>query len=111
MSLPHDLVRAVRRLDEHQLRRLAILVVGLLQTSEGPAVSTDDVPGLGAVRYRQEHVRCGRDCGACPHGPYWYAYWTEAGRRRSLYVGAELPAQIARKLAQEDAACVGTSPL
>jgi hypothetical protein len=33
-------------------------------------------------------VRCGKEtCTTCPHGPYWYAYWTEDGRRRSRYVG------------------------
>jgi hypothetical protein len=23
----------------------------------------------------------------CPHGPYWYATWSEDGKRRSRYVG------------------------
>jgi hypothetical protein len=33
-------------------------------------------------------VRCGKEsCTRCPHGPYWYAYWREDGRRRSRYVG------------------------
>ena len=33
-------------------------------------------------------VRCGKEsCTRCPHGPYWYAYWTEEGRRRSRYIG------------------------
>jgi hypothetical protein len=40
------------------------------------------------VSMRQQMVRCGKDgCTKCPHGPYWYAYWTENGRRRSRYVG------------------------
>jgi hypothetical protein len=35
--------------------------------------------------YRLEFVRCGR----CPelHGPYWYAYWKDAGKLRKMYVG------------------------
>jgi len=33
-------------------------------------------------------VKCGKEaCTKCPHGPYWYAYWREGGRRRSRYVG------------------------
>jgi hypothetical protein len=98
MSLPRDLVTRVRRLDEPQLRRLLILARGLLIGSEGPIVAVDDVPGLPAVSYRQEHVRCGKDCGACPHGPYWYAYWREDGRARSQYIGRELPADVRRLL-------------
>ncbi|MCT7955716.1 hypothetical protein [Laspinema palackyanum] len=37
---------------------------------------------------RQELVRCGKaTCKSCPHGPYWYEYWSEGGKRRSKYVG------------------------
>jgi hypothetical protein len=33
-------------------------------------------------------VRCGKEnCTRCPHGPYWYAYWNEDGKRRSRYLG------------------------
>jgi hypothetical protein len=33
-------------------------------------------------------IKCGKQsCTTCPHGPYWYAYWWEKGRRRSRYVG------------------------
>jgi hypothetical protein len=40
------------------------------------------------VRMRSQKVRCGKaNCGACPHGPYWYAVWWEEGRRRTRYVG------------------------
>lgn len=45
--------------------------------------------------YRLEEVRCGKKNCHCAegklHGPYWYAYWTEGGRTRSLYVGKKLP--------------------
>ncbi|MCT7971096.1 hypothetical protein [Laspinema olomoucense] len=37
---------------------------------------------------RQELVRCGKaTCKTCPHGPYWYEYWSEGGKRRSKYLG------------------------
>jgi hypothetical protein len=100
VSLPRHLVKDVRQLDEPQLRRLMILVRGLLLGSEGPVVEPAEVPGIPPVQYRQQHIRCGKDCAACPHGPYWYAYWKEDGRARSQYIGRELPADV-RRLVQE----------
>lgn len=45
--------------------------------------------------YRLEEVRCGKKNCHCaegkPHGPYWYAYWTEDGKTRSQYIGKKLP--------------------
>jgi hypothetical protein len=106
VSLPRDLIAQVRRLDEAQLRRLLILARGLLIGSEGPTLDLDVMP---AVRYRQQHVRCGKDCAACPHGPYWYAYWQEGGRARSQYIGRELPADVRRLLAEDHVAVPGGS--
>ncbi|MGH8874725.1 MAG: hypothetical protein ACRDVM_05670 [Acidimicrobiia bacterium] len=83
MPLDRDLIEAVRDLDEHELRRLLILARAHLERSG--AFSSDPGPG---VRLRRQWVRCGKPaCRSCPHGPYWYAYWREAGRRRSRYVG------------------------
>lgn len=96
MSLPRDLVRTVRALDEHQLRRLAILVGGLLHATGAPRHA---VPS--GVSYRQASVRCGKDCAACPHGPYWYAHWREDGRARSQYIGRELPVEVRELLAAD----------
>lgn len=84
MGLPKDLTRSVRNLDRYDLRQLLILVRGLLTNVDG----LPDEPRLNGVTYRQEEVSCGREeCGTCPHGPYWYAYWREDGRTRSLYIG------------------------
>lgn len=84
MALDRDLLDAVRDLDEHELRRLLILTQASLER-------TGAIPsGVGAprVRLRQQHVKCGREsCTTCPHGPYWYAFWREDGRRRSKYIG------------------------
>jgi len=44
----------------------------------------------GSVTYRQEWVRCGKDCKKCPHGPYWYCYWKEDGKTRTRYIGKVL---------------------
>jgi hypothetical protein len=46
--------------------------------------------------YRQEWVRCGKaTCKRClqgqGHGPYYYCYWTENGKRRKRYIGKERP--------------------
>jgi hypothetical protein len=83
VSLDRDVLDAVRSMDEHDLRRLLMLAVARLE-SQG-------VPLAGAspkVRLRPRMVKCGKgSCTRCPHGPYWYAFWTEDGRRRSRYVG------------------------
>lgn len=83
MPLDRDLIEAVRELDEHELRRLHILATAKLEASGVLQPDQDR-----RVSLRQQLVRCGkRNCGTCPHGPYWYAYWSEDGRRRSRYVG------------------------
>ncbi|MCC5947673.1 MAG: hypothetical protein JJT89_04380 [Nitriliruptoraceae bacterium] len=93
MAIPRDLVREVRRLDEFELRRLLILVRGLLLEVDGPP--TPGELGLPpTLTYRQEEVRCGKPtCRSCPHGPYWYAYWREDGRVRKRYIGRQLPGE------------------
>ena len=92
MSVPRELIEHVRRLDQYELRRLLILVRGLLVGVDGPPV---DEPGLPpSLSYRQERVRCGKEsCRTCPHGPYWYAYWKEDGRTRKRYIGRHLPGE------------------
>lgn len=83
MPLDRDLIEAVKELDEHELRRLFILARARLE-AEGVPMGREGP----TFRLRQRMVRCGKPaCGGCPHGPYWYAYWTENGRRRSRYVG------------------------
>jgi hypothetical protein len=92
MAIPRELVGQVRRLDEYDLRRLLILVRGLLLHADGRPEG--EVTGGGKVTYRQEHVRCGKEgCHSCPHGPYWYAYWKDGGKTRSQYIGRHLPGQ------------------
>ena len=82
MALDVDLVDWVRDLDDADLRRLAMLVNARLGTA-GAGVD----PGI-KVGFRPQSVKCGKpDCRSCPHGPYWYAYWREDGKARSLYLG------------------------
>ncbi len=83
MALDRDLLDAVRDLDEHELRRLLILARSHLERN-GALPTEADIP----VSLRRQAVKCGKSsCTRCPHGPYWYAYWTENGRRRSRYIG------------------------
>lgn len=95
MAIPRELVTQVRRLDQYDLRRLMILIRGLLLHEDGhPGDPSEQVPEPARVTYRQEYVRCGKErCRACPHGPYWYAYWKERGRTRSRYIGRHLPGE------------------
>lgn len=90
MALDRSLYSELRRLDRHDLRRVAIFVRGLLvQLGDDFEASGGGEPG---VTYRLEHVRCGKpNCGSCPHGPYWYAYYREGNRLKSRYIGRELP--------------------
>jgi len=88
MPISRDLIRAIRGMDPYDLRRLQMLIRGLLLEEREP----DDPPGR--VTFRQEMVKCGKEgFTRCPHGPYWYAYWREGGRTRSRYVGKELPGE------------------
>lgn len=88
MPISRELIREIRGMDTYDLRRLQMLIRGLLL--EDREDGDEDEPG--AVTFRQEMVRCGKKgCTRCPHGPYWYAYWREGGRTRSRYVGKQLP--------------------
>ncbi|NIA24121.1 MAG: hypothetical protein GWP04_00980 [Gammaproteobacteria bacterium] len=83
MAIDRDLLDAVRELDTHELQRLVILARARLE-SVGAITPGADVN----VSLREQWIRCGKQsCSRCPHGPYWYAYWTENGRRRTRYVG------------------------
>lgn len=40
-----------------------------------------------AVTYELRPVLCGKPGCVRHHGPYWYAYWSQGGRVRSVYIG------------------------
>jgi hypothetical protein len=93
MALDRELSRAIRRLDQFELRRLQILIRGLLLGTDPDLQAETDAPVR--VTYRQQSVRCGKaGCTRCPHGPYWYGYWRENGKLRSRYIGKTLPADV-----------------
>lgn len=83
MPIDRDVLEAIREMEEPELRRLLILARarleqrGLFDSAQEPE-----------VKLRRQMVKCGKtSCTRCPHGPYWYAYWWESGKRRSRYVG------------------------
>ncbi len=96
MPIDRDVLDAVRDMDEHELRRLLILAQARL---EQQGVVLPNGRGGSKVALRRQWVRCGKgNCSRCPHGPYWYAYWREDGRRRSRYLGKLNPDGEARDL-------------
>ena len=104
MTIPRTLIADVRRLDEYELRRLLILVRGLLLEADGPPPADDHLLPT-SLRYHQEHVRCGKPtCTTCPHGPYWYATWREDGRTRRTYIGRHLPGEPLEPVIPDDEA-------
>jgi hypothetical protein len=93
LAIDRELIRQVRALDRYDLRRLQILVKGMLvqQGDQGEEPDEEAASKPGKVSYRLEPVNCGKPgCSRCPHGPYWYAYWREGGRVRSKYIGRQL---------------------
>jgi len=41
-------------------------------------------------RFQLEWRYCGKDCNGCPHGPYIYVYWHEAGDVQERYLGGKI---------------------
>jgi len=69
------------------------------------------------ISYSRQYRRCGKaDCPSCSahgpgHGPYWYAYWWDAGRMRSRYLGKQPPdGVVGRALPAAQAAYRSTTP-
>jgi hypothetical protein len=102
MTKLSEIKRAAEALTPKQLSKLDAWLHELLDATEskkrdGTATKRRVLKEHKAVNktYRLEEVRCGKKNCHCaegkPHGPYWYAYWTEGGRTRSQYVGKKLP--------------------
>lgn len=97
MRADKDLYGKLRNLDVHDLRRVLIFVRGLLLARGDERGAQPDSEAGGRVSYRREFVNCGKPgCSACPHGPYWYAYYREGGKLVSRYIGKEPPTGAGR---------------
>lgn len=98
-----ELKRAIRLLTPERRNKLELWLRELVRESPGSdSEHTRRSRGevveertVGHETYRREGVRCGKKGCKCKdgelHGPYWYAYWSEAGRTRSRYIGKRLP--------------------
>jgi hypothetical protein len=62
-----------------------------LDTIQGQEVTSKlnytNVPSNATIR--EEHIKCGKSCLMCPHGPYYYAYWKEHGKLKKKYIGSK----------------------
>jgi len=72
LPIDRELIRQVRSLDRYDLRRLQILVKGMLVQQGDEAAEPDDEGEAkpGKVSYRLEPVNCGKPgCSRCPTAP------------------------------------------
>ena len=78
IMVDREILEAISELGESDLKRLRILIDNNL----GPTSNKQ------RISYRQKSRKCGREsCNSCPHGPYWYAEWSENGKRSTKYLG------------------------
>jgi hypothetical protein len=102
-----EIKRSVSDLTPKQLLKLDAWLHELINATEsknraGTAAERQVLKKHTSVNktYQLEEVRCGKKNCHCaegkPHGPYWYAYWTEGGRTRSQYIGKKLPRGVRR---------------
>jgi hypothetical protein len=94
--------KSVQALTTSQLKRLEVWLHDLIKerTIETSKFSDAGRQVLEEQKtkhktYRLESVRCGKQKCRCAsgelHGPYWYAYWSEGGKTRSMYLGKKKP--------------------
>ncbi len=78
-----DILEGLSELNDSDLKRIKLLVDNKLSFN-------NDVK----VNYRAKNIKCGKEsCTTCPHGPYWYAVWSENGKRKTKYLGKNLNEQ------------------
>jgi len=98
VSVPDKIIRWVyRQTDRKQLLDLQSAIDARLaeleaeiepEAKEGrTVVETQRTPGL---TIQLEEIMCGKNCRGCPHGPYYYGYFRQGGRLRSVYIGKKL---------------------
>lgn len=61
-------------------------------------------PNGSSVTYQLELTLCGKPRCSKWHGPYWYAYWSEGGRKRKRYIGREFMTVTQKDRARKRAA-------
>src|SRR5210317_686678 len=78
LMVDKEILEAIAELDESELKRLKLLIDNKLNLDTNKT----------KISYRSKDIKCGREsCNSCPHGPYWYAEWSENGKRKTKYLG------------------------
>jgi len=78
--IDRDIIESLADLNDSELKRVKLLIDNKL-----------DIKTNSKISYRTKNIKCGKEtCAKCPHGPYWYAEWTENGKRKSKYLGKRL---------------------
>ena len=50
---------------------------------------------LSQITFQQKYIKCKKkNCSRCPHGPYWYAFYRDGSKVKSVYIGKTLPHTI-----------------
>ena len=79
-GLPEEIVSDLNRLTAEELHKTIVHAQELLQSASTHRSPVEPKPGDDVVRVTEHEgytevvkwVRCGEDCGDCPHGPYLY---------------------------------------
>jgi hypothetical protein len=81
------------KLDEVIHRLLDERAAGEVKIRERPDREVVERQKVGHITYQLERVRCGKANCKCAsgelHGPYWYGYFSEDGKTKSMYVGKQ----------------------
>ena len=101
MKLLHKIARDAERLSYLELVKLDEAIHRLLDSRmvadpeirERQGREVVERKKVGNITYQLERVRCGKSNCKCAkgslHGPYWYGYWSEGGKTKSMYVGKQ----------------------
>lgn len=99
MKLLHKIARDAERLSYPELVKLDQIIHRLLENKGAEEPNIRDRPDREVIKrerilgitYQLERVRCGKANCKCTkgslHGPYWYGYWSEGGKTKSMYIG------------------------
>jgi hypothetical protein len=81
------------KLDEAIHRLLESRLVAEAEIRERADREVVERKRVGNITYQLERIRCGKPNCRCAkgalHGPYWYGYWSEGGKTKSMYIGKQ----------------------
>jgi len=99
-SIRYETPVGKRRVDLAAQNEREVLLVEIVNSHAAAPITVNDLETSQVVvrirkpsipRKRGCHVlkwvRCGKNCGGCPHGPYVYEVWKEKGKQFWKYLG------------------------